>query len=751
MLQLIWRTSAMVCCLLFISRIAAAQEGGYVNDLSIPKGQTISFFISTANPTFDLTISRLGLTKEPVTTLKNLKGGLQSLPDSSFAKGCHWKVKAQLLIPEDWKSGIYEASFPSSTGEKKIIFVVKEIVPGSYGKTVVCLTVNTWQAYNNFGGKSLYGFNSDGGVASYKVSFDRPFSDATTALYYRWTDKLVKWLDEEELPVEYCTNLDLDRDPHFLDHYDTYVTVGHDEYWSKPERNACKWLLERAGRLIILSGNTCWWQVRLEDNFRTLVCYKAFAEDPLYGKQDSLVTINWRIAPVNDTENSLIGVSFEHGGYVNNDTIYPASKGYGGYTVYRATNWIYEGTGVRDGDIIGQSSAIVGYETDGAMIWWQTDGMIYPVGLDGTPKNFTILGISPTADKDGNRLGTATMGYFTTTEGGAVFNAATTDWVNGLDKGDTVIRRMTHNVFQQFLNRKSMPPVIVSYSPITFLKDSINFQSLYLAHRTLPLDPYSNDTLIVHAMDPMHKPLHFRWKIGYQVIGTDSVLVLKWYNKKDYKTVLFVSATVSNGFDSITMYWRLIDSSLRIWTYPPYGPSYQGGSYSYMPIAASMVDERPKCILESGPSWLTMDSTGTIRGTLDSLGSASIVIRATDSHGNSALQSYKIYVSAPASVASDAKLSTQMIVAPNPFSEKSHCTITLVEEARVSLDIFDLLGHKIKTLTENLSMAAGSHIVEWDGSSDLEKAVSGGVYLCQATIQDGSGKAITLTRKLIKE
>jgi hypothetical protein len=751
MLQFIWRASAMVCCMVLFSRVAAAQEGGYVNDLSIPKGQTISFYISTANPTFDLTISRLGLNKDTVTTLRNLKGGLQSLPDSAFAKGCHWKATAQLLIPEDWKSGVYEASFPSSTGEKKIIFVVKEIVPGSYGKTVICLTVNTWQAYNNFGGKSLYNYNSTNGIATYKVSFDRPFSDITTALYYRWTDKLVKWLDEEELPVEYCTNLDLDRDPHFLDHYDTYVTVGHDEYWSKPERNACKWLLERAGRLIILSGNTCWWQVRLEDNYRTLVCYKAFAEDPLYGKQDSLVTVNWRIAPVKDTENSLIGVSFEHGGYVNKDTIYPASKGYGGYTVYRATNWIYEGTGVRDGDVIGQSSAIVGYETDGAMIWWQTDGMIYPVGLDGTPKNFTILGISPTADHDGNRLGTATMGYFTTTEGGAVFNVATTDWVNGLATGDTIIRRMTHNVFQQFLNRKSMPPVIVSYSPITFLKDSINFQSLYLAHRTLTLDPYSNDTLILHAVDPMHKPLHFRWKIGFQVIGTDSVMVLKWYNKKDYKSVLFVSATVSNGFDSLTMYWRLIDSSLRFWTYPPYGPQYQGSSYSYMPIAASMVDERPKCVLESGPSWLKMDSTGTIRGTLDSLGAASIVIRATDSHGNTTLQSYKVYVSAPAGVEDHPIDPVQVSPSPNPFSDKTTINFDLTEDSYVQIEMLDLLGHIVKTLSENAVLSSGAHQIEWNGTSDAQQALAPGMYLCRTTIQTASGKTSTVIRKLIKQ
>ena len=103
-----------------------------------------------------------------------------------------------------------------------------------------------------------------------------------------------------------------------------------------------------------------------------------------------------------------------------------------------------------------------------------------------------------------------------------------------------------------------------------------------------------------------------------------------------------------------------------------------------------MVDERPKCVLESGPSWLKMDSTGTIRGTLDSLGTAHVVIRATDSHGNTTLQSYKLYVSEPAGVETNPVGTTQLSVSPNPFGETSRFTVTIPEDSRVSMDVFDL-------------------------------------------------------------
>src|SRR5438445_775697 len=84
---------------------------------------------------------------------------------------------------------------------------------------------------------AFYHFTSTNGDECPRLSFHRPFSDTTTALYFTWTDKLVRWLVKEKIPVEFCVSTDLDRDPEFMHHYQMYITVGHDEYWSLKERD----------------------------------------------------------------------------------------------------------------------------------------------------------------------------------------------------------------------------------------------------------------------------------------------------------------------------------------------------------------------------------------------------------------------------------------------------------------------------------------------------------------------------------
>ena len=64
------------------------------------------------------------------------------------------------------------------TGTVQLVpFVVRE-PPGHHAAILVQESVNTWQAYDNWGGKSLYGFTSTDGVAAVKVSFNRPLVDA---------------------------------------------------------------------------------------------------------------------------------------------------------------------------------------------------------------------------------------------------------------------------------------------------------------------------------------------------------------------------------------------------------------------------------------------------------------------------------------------------------------------------------------------------------------------------------------------
>src|SRR5207248_3969390 len=113
-------------------------------------------------------------------------------------------------------------------------------------------------------------------------------------------------------------------DPDFLGRYRLLLSVGHDEYWSKEMRDAVEGFTASGGNVAFFSGNVCWWQVRFENDDRTMVCYKyAGPDDPSHcnindpetATDPSRVTVNWRSPPVNRPENAMTGVSCFTGAY----------------------------------------------------------------------------------------------------------------------------------------------------------------------------------------------------------------------------------------------------------------------------------------------------------------------------------------------------------------------------------------------------------------------------------------------------
>ena len=80
---------------------------------------------------------------------------------------------------------------------------------------------------------------------------------------------------------------------------------------------------------------------------------------------------------------------------------------------------------------------------------------------------------------------------------------------------------------------------------------------------------------------------------------------------------------------------------------------------------------------------------------------------------------------------------------PNPFNPTTTISYDLPEQSQITLGIYDILGKQIKTLI-NQSQDAGSKIAIWDGTDNLGRQVSAGVYLYQ--IQAG---AFTQTRKML--
>jgi hypothetical protein len=277
------------------------------------------------------------------------------------------------------------------------------------------------------GGRPWDIFNSD------------PFDPTPRQAFVHWEAPFITWLEENGYCVDYCTDLDihLGDPPDLLSSYCLLVCAGHDEYWSDAMRRRTEAFVRSGRNVAFFSGNTCWYHVSFDDDhsFR-------------------------RLCPWSETsrphrpENLLTGVSYRNGGERRQgDRLIPV-----GYRVQHADHWVYERTGLREGESFGDGDHehLVGYECDGADferrdLW--NGGPARPTGNDGTPLDFVILGIGdlgPAGWGLGN--GAATMGV--RVDNGTVFTASTTDWARVVAAGrSATTEQITRNVLDRLSQR----------------------------------------------------------------------------------------------------------------------------------------------------------------------------------------------------------------------------------------------------------------------------------------------------------
>lgn len=84
------------------------------------------------------------------------------------------------------------------------------------------------------------------------------------------------------------------------------------------------------------------------------------------------------------------------------------------------------------------------------------------------------------------------------------------------------------------------------------------------------------------------------------------------------------------------------------------------------------------------------------------------------------------------------------LVFPNPFTTEG-CTFTLTmpNEGRVRIVVYDLLGRQVADLTERsgtYEYKAGTHPIFWDGSDQSGDPVPAGTYVC--VLWSGAGEVI---------
>ena len=434
---------------------------GYASAVSVKQGGSIDFKardpISGAlmGKAYPIAFTRLG---SPDKTM-SLKGTAYlfnaSVPSDASSKGCKWPTAYTLKVPTSWPSGVYWATIGTGATACTIPFIVRAATRLATTKVLVQVPVNTVHAYNNYGGKSLYDYNSTGGRAT-QVSFNRPFPDSKNISFDNWTAVLVRWLESKGIVADYCSNVELHADAAVLSGYQLFITAGHDEYWSLPMRKNFDAFVSAGGNAAVLSGNTCWWQVRFDSTNRTMTCYKSATSDP--SEVAATKTVNWHDLVPPNPGNSSIGLGFLLGG----SWVSAGNRPQHPFVLKQPEHWAFAGTNLqRDASFCG---AYVGYETDAADFRTGADGGFYPTGLDGAPSTLRILAQadasawnaeSQAMGLSGERSGYSTIAVFSRGgKAGTVFNAGATDWVYGLQpelagQTPTPISAITLNVVKK--------------------------------------------------------------------------------------------------------------------------------------------------------------------------------------------------------------------------------------------------------------------------------------------------------------
>lgn len=507
---------------------------GYCFPQSYLPGEHIEVRCASRVESFSAAVSLVRADRTTVWTQQRLRAGDHLAADQAWADGCDWPTTFTIDTDPSWPSGYYEIEMradgvdPGSADATAHAFFVLRPPPRPLpGRPLLVLSTNTYNAYNQWGGRCLYsgaarvsfarplerGYlrrpaapfetDFDGRVANiaepsdpehrrlteYQAAHHYPLWTASSG-WHNWERRFMRWASEANIELDVAINSDLEFHPDVLEGCQLMLSVGHDEYWSWGMRDTVDDFVDRGGNWAIFSGNTSFWQVRYENEGRTMVCHKGRArvDDPVLGTdQRHRLTSMWSDPLIGRPETRSIGLTFSRGGYHRVGQGVP--RGSGAYTVHRPEHWAFADTGLRAGDQLGAGSFIVGYEVDGCA-FTTVDGLPRPTHEDDAPADLEILGtcparllsitdevceapaalwasVEPPGDLEGVAMvlfgddspqsiakvahGRAMMASFSRGRG-TVFNAGSADWAYGLDD-DPLVQQVTANVLRQLSAR----------------------------------------------------------------------------------------------------------------------------------------------------------------------------------------------------------------------------------------------------------------------------------------------------------
>lgn len=448
---------------------------GFATRSSIDAGQAVDLKVNTQDDKpYRIEIYRSGWYDGDqgrlVSVVPNRLGVLQpgcQVPagDTGLEECSNWSIAATLTTTTGWPSGVYLIRLvrTDNGADHHILLTVRD--DDRVPDVTFVVPDSTYQAYNNWGGKSVYDWNSSGDVTvagtkrAVKVSYDRPYSQDTHDWYTEVDVQNVSWLEREGYDVAYASSVDLHAGIPGLDQRKALISGAHDEYWSKQMRQRATAVRDAGVGLLFTGANAVYWKVRFEngpegDPDRVMVVYKSTQSggpDPT-GEP----TGTWRDpAGANQPENGLFGQQY----IGDNDGRYfplEVSAEQGKNRLWRYTPLAELAAGTSD--IVGER--LVGWEWDARASNGQE-----PAGVQAfaaSPVNGLILQDAGRVYAPGNATQQSTV--FRAASGAWVVATGTNHWSRGLaynhrnvGEPSSIVMQVTANALQDMGARPTTP------------------------------------------------------------------------------------------------------------------------------------------------------------------------------------------------------------------------------------------------------------------------------------------------------
>ncbi|MFO1020645.1 MAG: carboxypeptidase-like regulatory domain-containing protein [Planctomycetales bacterium] len=443
---------------------------GYPWPKWVRSGETAEFRVHSPEQ-YHLSLWRYGWQKELVRELgwfdeHGPRATVQILPDGDFTQtGVQWNkqgysnsVHAQ-RVEGPARSGLYyfHAKTPSGLFSS-FPWIVAPARPQA--KVAVILANITWNAYNNFGGRSNYinadrllsvpTVNSRQDLPRYSgpdantysswtydpLSFDRPEIinhvpetdqvtdpiEGRTACHLAPAEwRLLGWLEREGIPHDVYAETQLQSGVLKLDDYQQVILGPHPEYWSRKMYFELKsWIQDRGGKLLYLGGNGLNCEVDFLDE-HTIVVQNGDERDRIR-KQECESRFATRV----ESEANLLGVVFDYEGIMTSAPFKVVDEGH----------WVFADTGLKEGDLFGTQS--LHKRCPGGASGHETDKV-----SKHSPANVVKLAKGQNPGQNGG----ADMTIYETASGGSVFAAGSITWCSSL-LVDEAVSKITLNVLR---------------------------------------------------------------------------------------------------------------------------------------------------------------------------------------------------------------------------------------------------------------------------------------------------------------